>query len=281
MTIGLQGSSKTTWANEQVDKSQGNTINVNKDDLRAMLHNNQYSKGRESLVIKMQEAIVETALQDGKHVIISDTNLNPAHIDRVKEKFGKLAEIVIVDHFLQVPISECIRRDSLRAKPVGEKVIRDTYNRWLKKETDVNVLVQDESLPKAIICDLDGTLAHMKNRGPFEWMKVGQDSVDETVKEIVNLHAEAGYTILIVSGRDCVCQSLSIEWLNDNNITFHEIFMRPENDMRKDSIIKNEIFNDYITGKWNVKFVLDDRNQVCDLWREIGLKCLQVAPGDF
>lgn len=57
--------------------------------------------------------------------------------------------------------------------------------------------------------------------------------------------------------------------------------MRPEGDERKDSIVKQEIYEKYIKDRYNVRFVLDDRNQVVDMWREVGLKVLQVAPGDF
>lgn len=50
---------------------------------------------------------------------------------------------------------------------------------------------------------------------------------------------------------------------------------------RKDVVIKRELFDRYIRDNYQVLFVLDDRNQVVDMWRELGLKCLQVAPGDF
>ena len=57
--------------------------------------------------------------------------------------------------------------------------------------------------------------------------------------------------------------------------------MRLADDNRKDSIIKEEIYNKVIKPRYNIKLVLDDRNQVVDMWRDIGLPCFQVAPGDF
>jgi hypothetical protein len=57
--------------------------------------------------------------------------------------------------------------------------------------------------------------------------------------------------------------------------------MRPENDMRKDSVVKSELFWEHVAPNYNVQFVLDDRDQVVDFWRSIGLVCWQVAPGDF
>lgn len=57
--------------------------------------------------------------------------------------------------------------------------------------------------------------------------------------------------------------------------------MRPEGDIRKDSIVKRELFEKYVRPYYNIEFVLDDRNQVVEMWRSLGLKCLQVAEGDF
>jgi hypothetical protein len=57
--------------------------------------------------------------------------------------------------------------------------------------------------------------------------------------------------------------------------------MRKEGDVRKDAIVKGEIYEKNINGKYNVLFVLDDRNQMVEMWRGLGLTCLQVADGDF
>jgi hypothetical protein len=59
------------------------------------------------------------------------------------------------------------------------------------------------------------------------------------------------------------------------------LFMRKNGDYRKDAIIKKEIFDNNIRGKFNIDFALDDRNQCCEMWRSLGLTCLQVANGDF
>lgn len=61
----------------------------------------------------------------------------------------------------------------------------------------------------------------------------------------------------------------------------YQLYMRGEGATRKDSIIKEELFMEHVYRKYNVLFVLDDRNQVVDKWREMGLTCFQVAPGNF
>ncbi len=51
---------------------------------------------------------------------------------------------------------------------------------------------------------------------------------------------------------------------------------------RKNAIIKKELFEQQIAEKYFIELVLDDRDQVVDMWRlELGLPCLQVNYGDF
>ena len=70
-------------------------------------------------------------------------------------------------------------------------------------------------------------------------------------------------------------------WLERYGIDYKYIFMRAAGDSREDSIVKREIYEGRIAPKFNVKYVLDDRNRVVAMWRSLGLTCLQVADGDF
>lgn len=133
---------------------------------------------------------------------------------------------------------------------------------------------------RAIICDIDGTIAHMGERSPYDWHKVGTDNPDKIVIDLLRRHDDR--VVILLSGRDEVCRSETVQWLAENRVPFHYLHMRPEGDNRKDSIVKRELFEEYIRDHFNVEFVLDDRNQVVDMWRnELGLKVLQVAAGDF
>lgn len=134
---------------------------------------------------------------------------------------------------------------------------------------------------KAIICDIDGTLAHMNGRSPYDPTLYHEDTVDEVVREIVNFYEEQGYWILIVSGRFDTYFSETLTWISKNEIKWDGLYMRKEGDKREDSIIKREIYEEQIKDKYDVRFVLDDRNRVVKMWRELGLKCLQVAEGNF
>ena len=142
---------------------------------------------------------------------------------------------------------------------------------------------------ECIVCDIDGTLAHMSGRilrhgkkvAPFADWDAYDDKVDEKIAEIVNLFHNSGRSIVICSGRKSNSKKVLQEWLLQNKIPFDEIFMRDKNDNRKDSIIKSEIYYRDIKPFYEVFCVLDDRNQVVEKWREIGLKTLQVSDGNF
>jgi predicted kinase len=182
---GLPASSKSTWSKEQVAKDP-NTKRVSKDDLRLMLDNSRHSKANEKFVLKVRDFTIMEAINDGHNIIVDDTNLHPKHEERIRElaKTAKLKTTVeINDSFLEVPLEECIKRDLKRPNSVGEKVIRDMHKQAfpdLYKELCCPI-VQDKNLPKACIFDIDGSLSKMGDRSPYDWKKVGIDTLNEPV----------------------------------------------------------------------------------------------------
>ena len=133
---------------------------------------------------------------------------------------------------------------------------------------------------EAIIVDVDGTLAHRVDRSPFEFEKVDTDTYDPIIGEIVETFAKL-MNILIVSGRPESARIDTVHWLNKYSVSYDAIFTRADDDYRADDIIKHEIYKEHIEPFYDVKFVLDDRNRVVKMWRDQGLKVLQVAEGDF
>lgn len=137
-------------------------------------------------------------------------------------------------------------------------------------------------LPKAILVDIDGTVALRGDRGPFDWKRVGEDKPNAAVIEVVQAMQSAGYRVIFLSGRSAECRKETVKWLMVNVTYYHSgIFMRLENDYRKDSVVKRELYERHIRPHFDVVAVFDDRNQVVEMWRDLGLTCLQVAPGDF
>ena len=131
----------------------------------------------------------------------------------------------------------------------------------------------------AYIFDIDGTLAIRGDRSPFNWSKVGLDTVNEPVRKVLD-RLEVDFAIIILSGRDGVCKKETEDWLKLHKIKYEELHMRPENNTEKDSIVKNRIYDD-VKNRYNIVGVFDDRNQVVEMWRSLGLTCFQVAEGNF
>lgn len=134
---------------------------------------------------------------------------------------------------------------------------------------------------KLVLVDIDGTVSHRTNREPFEYDKVLSDRPDHKTIEVITALWRAGYKIIFISARDDSCFEDSYEWLRLNCPPFIKLYMRKTGDSRKDAVIKEEIYREHIEPFYDVFCVFDDRNQVVDMWRSIGLKCFQPEPGDF
>jgi predicted kinase len=273
ITKGLPGSGKSTWAKKLIDKNPNQYKRINKDDLRAMLDNSKHSKDAEKFVLKIRNQIMLMALEEGKHVIIDDTNLHPKHERTIRELTKGIAEVIIQD-FTDIELEVCIKRDLNRLNSVGEKVIRQMYNDFLAPKPEE--IVVDAHLPHAIICDLDGTLALLNGRIPYDASSCENDILNPVVASLIK-----DKLVLLVSGREDKYREQTINFLDKYQINYEKLMMRETGDFRKDSIIKKEIFDTQIRGFYNIDFVLDDRNQVVEMWRQLGLTCLQVAEGDF
>lgn len=285
---GLPGSGKSTIARQMMETALGNWKRINKDELRAMLDNNSWSGKNEDYVLNVRDFLILQALNSDKNVIIDDTNLHPKHQERIQKLVtewnqGKnLQECAIVEvQFINTPIEECIRRDLQRTNSVGEKVIRKMYSQFLREKPVV--VKHNLNSPDAIIVDMDGTLAIHNGRSPYDTAKCGDDLVNEPIAYIIKCVSPDTATrtrVLIVSGRDDTYYRHTIQWLSQNKIPYDEVHMRKAGDKRDDAVVKKEIYEGCIKGKYNVLFVLDDRPRVCRMWHQQGLTLLKVGDPD-
>jgi hypothetical protein len=137
-------------------------------------------------------------------------------------------------------------------------------------------------LPKqAIIVDIDSTLALLGDRSPYNYDEVGYDKLNEIVYRMVMKYKRDGYHILLVTGRPITCADATVSWLGMNHVPYDMLIMRPEGDKQPDTSLKLRAYNQYIKGRYDVEFVLEDRTRVVKMWRENGLVCLQVCNGDY
>ena len=285
---GLPASGKSTYAKNLLTQNPHAWKRLNKDELRAMLDNSVHSKTNEKFIENVRDMMLVEALKEGKNVVIDDTNLSERPVERIKQvvqKYitdsGETVNIEIKD--IETSLEECLERDKKREKKVGESVIMRMYKQHiLKDERGPHYQEQDDTLPAAILCDLDGTLAIIHDRSPFDAKRCETDLLNIPIAEILKTYYQKGVKIILISGRDDNARIQTMNWLSYNKIPYNALYMRTSSDMRKDAIVKKELYLKHIKEQFYVQFVLDDRNQVVDLWRlELGLPCLQVNYGDF
>lgn len=281
LTRGLPASGKSTFAKELMAKEPSRWKRVNKDELRAMLDDGKWSSHNEKFILKVRDMLIVQALDEGFNVIVDDCNLAEKHLVRISDLVKGKAKVEIKD-FTDVSVDECIKRDQKRANYVGEKVIRQMYRQFLQPKS--KEIVYDKNLPDAILCDLDGTLALFGNKNPYD-RDFENDKLNEAVANVIFSLQEDIYPIF-VSGRDSKYRNITLDWIAeklnwDKKDLDRRLFMRPESDNRKDVIIKQEIYEQHIKNKYNVLYILDDRMQVVQYWRSLGLTVFQVADGEF
>lgn len=149
---------------------------------------------------------------------------------------------------------------------------------------------------KAIIIDIDGTLANNSHRTHFidssqeasgmkNWKAYNEamhkDTVNEWCRSLVCGMYSQGCAIIYMTGRHKAFSVQTLSLIEDNNLPIEELFMRPDGDNRDDSIVKLEIYEKLIKPNYEIVLCIDDRQRVVDMWRSVGLVCLQCAPGKF
>ena len=196
MTRGAPGAAsqlkgKTTWAKKWVAAESGRT-RANRDDLREMLFGEQgrLSFEKEEMITTLQREMVKSLLRRGVDVVADDMNLRIRYV-REWRKLADLqgADFEVVD--FEIDLKEAIARDLDRAhlRHVGEPVISDLYRRFTRNgklppippaPVDVDrssgeTYVPAPWLPQAVMVDIDGTLALMQGRSPYDLSRVNED----------------------------------------------------------------------------------------------------------
>lgn len=306
--IGVSASGKSTYANELVLKTKSKIVSR---DIVRKKYFNQSVKGvlgfqEENKVTNLCRKLAGKYLSAGYDVIIDDTNLRTRYIDEW------ITFSVLLNHEIKIEIMPLLNkeiyvdRDNKREDSVGSLVIDKQYDLFKanfkeyekraanpllygnKKITipkfvpfEVEPYVQNKTLPRAVWVDIDGTLAETTSRDIYDYSRVATDKCIEPVKVVVNLLADAGVKVVIMSGRENFCFNETKKWLDDNGIKYNEIHMRESNDDRPDDIVKYEMFNEFMRDNYNVIGAFDDRLRVSRLIIELGVKLFFVGDPDY
>lgn len=303
ITQGLPGSGKSTFAKEWVALNPERRVRANRDAIRWTqgIRSGVGTKAEENLVSTIEMGIVVAAIKADKDVIIDATHINPDYIRKwykVAKAHGvRDVEVVQFD----VPIETAILRDYNRGQDgghyVGAAVIEKIAERagitdWGKlPEPPVYEAPErfnrrpiaefDPELPNAYIVDTDGTMAnHVGVRNPYDTTRYHLDTLHENVARTI-WSLEMTHTIIGVSGRKEKFRETTLNWWRGQaRIQPDEFYFRKDDDDRSDDVIKAEIYEEHIRGRYNVIGVFDDRGRVLRMWRAKGFTTFAVGDTD-
>lgn len=313
---GLPGSGKSTHA-KAMERALGAVV-LSRDSMRDMLHPSGH-EGRltpveEHIISDTLRAIAVRLLGEGREVVIDATNLRDKYVrEWARVAHGRGHRFDIAD-FRGTALQVCLERNAQRERQVPEEVIRDMHQRFVKgrdlqadNQRIVNeVLAGIDAKPElepapeyrprlldAYIFDLDGTLAiKHESRDIYDASKAYLDYPNKPVTDILNTLAFSDCTADRVGGEVTIyCtarheqdRAATVAWLEVHtpyDPEHGDLLLMRQSKGRADWKEKLDLYNEHVRGKYNVLGVFDDRNQVVQLWRELGLTCFQVADGDF
>lgn len=297
LLCGISGSGKSTFASNNVQNHPEKYVIVNRDKIRELLfgyteetiyeyYDRKDFNKLEKQVTKYEDTIIREGLAEDKTVIVDATHLSRKYLERFK--FWNVPTTI---EFFDIGINEAFKRLEDRTRKVDSDIVNKQYNKYinLKKDLEKNpidftpaTIEQNDLLPNCYIFDIDGTLAKMNNRSPYDWKKVGEDNKISWVAEVNRIiyENENNTDVIICTGRDGVCSEDTERWLALNHINYTEFYIRPQGDMRPDWVIKEEMWRD-ISTRYNILGIFDDRQQVVDRARSLGLNVLQVEHHNF
>lgn len=299
LTRGLPGSGKTTAAMLHMESARDYTIRLSRDDDRLAMFNvvGIGSKAQEAFITETHISRARLAIKMGLDVLVDATHLNSQSV-RPWKRLANEMHVSLQFWTFEIPVGEAIYRDESRGGAGGRRVGRQVIESMARRNrVDFNTgalapiaepakperpnlrpAVWDDLLPTAIIVDTDGTLAnHEGVRDPYDTSRYHLDKVHKDVALAVSRLADE-YVVIGVSGRsEEFAQVTKNWWLGEARLTADEFYFRPSGDSRPDDIIKAEIYENHIRGRYNVLGVFDDRARVLRMWRAKGLTTFAVG----
>jgi hypothetical protein len=290
--VGPPGSGKSTNALMDFHTNSFDTVYINQD-----------SQGKEG-----HKKLFAEAISNGSSIIVDRMNFNKEQRYRYlipAIDAGYKTRIVVLHESFETCFKRCIERknhETIKDEKDASRALNFFFTHYERVDDSEAVEViriwPEGNKQKAIICDLDGTLTNCEHRRHFvnpdvkpegfkrNWKAFFEGMVDDSVNLPVHQTIVAlkhlGYETVYCSGRPDNYRKETLTWLKKYcNQTPEYLFMRNRNDQRPDNFIKEIIYEFELKTRFDILLVLDDRQQVVDMWRKHKLACFQVQPGDF
>lgn len=291
LLVGPPGCGKSTFAKEM-------------NDLDGYVRVSQDAQGPEHF------DVMEEALNAGQRVVVDRMNFSKEQRQRylkLAKEAGYKTEIVVLHQSYQTCYDRMLTRqdhETIKDEKSRRGALRTFFTKYERPADDESDRVTriwpgfpDEPKPSAIICDLDGTLCNIAHRRHFVEKKENHKSVDwksffeSMVMDEVNPWCESlvralskDHQIVYCSGRPSDYRPHTVDWLRQKKLGHlcgDHLYMRFAGDFRRDDIVKEIILDFEILTRFTPYFMIDDRQQVVDLWRKRGFVCLQCDEGNF
>jgi len=135
-----------------------------------------------------------------------------------------------------------------------------------------------------VICDIDSTIANQSHRegliAEAGWDAYHQASpADPPIQEmiaLVNALNMAGHRIICLTGRPEKWRGITMTWLVQHDVHFHDLWMRPDDDYRPGKVMKIEYTRAQLGDLSKVGLVLEDVEDIAAAWRTEGVTTLLV-----
>lgn len=298
---GLPGSDREVQARQWVNVDPDSRVRTSRDEMRRLITGRArgLSSTEERRVTAAQRGLVKGLLEGGTSVVVDDVNAKLGH----RVEWAKLADSVGVPSVhvhVEGDVDDCVAADRDSQFPYGEKAIRDIARRgfgddekagitsaWPARVPDTS---EQSNLPTAWIVDIDGTIAiNDGHRGWYgaEELKVGDDKAREEIitllRALLLVPFDERDELIFMTGRTERCRDQTVEWLTrelglpDSSEVSASLLMREIGDRRKDTVVKDDLFEKHVAGKYRVLGAFEDKPSVSMHWHRKGLSVLHVG----
>lgn len=152
---------------------------------------------------------------------------------------------------------------------------------------------------QCIIMDIDGTLSNAEHRlhllpnstgdegEPLsnDWTPFLDAAVDDAlnveIRMLSNAIYQTGRPVVICTGRNERYREATEAWLKKHTVHYDHLLMRREGDHRPDQVVKKEMLDHIRALGMEPVFAVEDRARVVKMWRDNGIRCLQVCEGNY